>query len=942
MMKPWTNLASVVYKRTYSRSDKGIPENWPDTVARVIGGNVRGRNVSVQETSRLEYLMLNRKAAPAGRGLWYSGSPGHARLGGVALSNCWGTTAHEWENFVLAQDLLMLGGGVGMSVEHRYVSKLPRVRKDVKIVHRLAKDADFIIPDSREGWCELTRRVLEAFFVTGRSFSFSAICVRPLGDPINGFGGIAAGPGPLVTFVEKLCALLVSREGKSIRPIDAADILCSIGEMVVSGNVRRSAILIQGDGWDKEYLRAKRWDLGDIPTQRAMANFSVVCDDIEDLHPLFWKTYESGEPFGIINRKNIQAYGRMGERRRDSAVICNPCVPAGTEILTSLGYMAIDKLIGQTVSVWNGREFSDVQPQVTGTDQPLVRVTLSSGQELLCTPAHRFFIQDDYRSVPRFVQAHELEKGTKLAKHAYPVLRMGEHVEAPVAYLQGFHAGDGMDGYDHTTLYGTAKIACATRMAGHLGAYSEAQDRSYFRYHVEMQPKTFVPFSWDLASKLEWFAGLLDSDGTELKEGGSQIGSVERDFLLQIQKLLTTMSVSSKIAIMTPAGMRPLPDGKGGSKLYPCQTSWRLLINAVQMQDLLKLGLSCSRLKFNKSPQRDASRFVTVLSVEDAGRAETVYCFKEKRRGMGCFEGIVTGQCAEAVLEDGEPCNLQEIALPNLDSVEEFEEAARLMHRYGKRVTMEKYHHDKVQEVIDRNRRIGTGITGCLEAPQFFNPEVLDRVYAAIQDENRTYSVELGIPESIRTTVIKPSGTVSKLLDVRGEGLHPGFSRYMIQRIRFAANDALIPKLRAAGHHIEPVVRFDGTLDRSTLVVDFYIETPAQLPCADEGWDTWKQLDTLLLAQRHWADQAVSVTIYYRKEDLPRLKTWLAENLQNLKTISFLCHNDHGFKQAPKEAITKEQYETLSADLRPVDVDDDAGGGDLLGTECEGGACPIR
>jgi hypothetical protein len=73
----------------------------------------------------------------------------------------------------------MLGGGVGMSVEHRFVSKLPRLKKGVDIISKDTKDADFIVPDSREGWNELTRRVLEAYFVSRMSFSYSTVCVRP-------------------------------------------------------------------------------------------------------------------------------------------------------------------------------------------------------------------------------------------------------------------------------------------------------------------------------------------------------------------------------------------------------------------------------------------------------------------------------------------------------------------------------------------------------------------------------------------------------------------------------------------------------------------------------------------------------------------------------------------------------------------------------------------
>jgi ribonucleoside-triphosphate reductase len=631
-MKPWSNLAKVVYKRTYARKDTGKVEDWNETVARVVNGNLRivrekfnadaARRAIDVESDKLIGFMNQRKTGPAGRGYWFSGAPAHERIGGVALNNCWFVTAEEWETFVIAMDLLMLGGGVGLSVEHRYTSKLPRIKKDVQIVHKATKDADYIVPDSREGWCELFRRVLESYFVTGKSFTYSTVCIRGYGESIAGFGGTASGPIPLIAFIEKVGKLLGTRAGKAMRPLDAADLICATGEMVVAGNVRRSAIIILGDAWDKDYLKAKRWDLGPIPSFRSTANYSVVCDDIEDLHPLFWKTYEQGEPFGIINRTNIQRYGRMGEERKDSAVGVNPC--------------------------------------------------------------------------------------------------------------------------------------------------------------------------------------------------------------------------------------------------------------------------------------------------------------------------------AEATLEPFEPCNLAEQALANITDAKEFIETSRLAFRYAKRVTLEHYHHEQVQRVIERNRRVGVGITGCLERPDLFNPEVLNDAYNAIQAEDERYSKELNVPRSIRTTVIKPSGTMSKVLDCRGEGVHAAFSRYMIQRVRFSSNDPLIPLLKEAGHYMEPELKLDGTVDHGTLVVDFYLEAPEGMPCADEGFDTWRQLDTLLMAQRYWADQAVSVTVYYRKSEIEEIKTWLGNNLKYLKTISFLCHNDHGFKQAPKEAITEEQYRKLSAKVKNLDASEIVGDSEVEGMECEGGVCPRK
>lgn len=636
-MKEWSNLAKIVMRRTYARKDNpltgelGNPdvhgdryyplENWDQIIERQVMGNVKGRNVSETEIKELLRLGKERKAIPAGRGLWFSGTVAHSRIGGVALNNCWFATASHWNNFVIVADLLMLGGGVGASVEHKFVSKLPKVKKGVVITHQPGYGAGFIVPDTREGWCELMYRVFESYFVTGKSFTYSTSVLRGAGQPIKGFGGISSGPIPLIHFVDNINNILGSRAGRHIRPIDAADIITSIGEVVVSGNVRRSAILLLGDCWDKEFLTAKRWDLGQIPAHRSNANYSVTCDDADDLHPLYWKTFEAGEAFGLVNRKAIQKYGRMGELKRDTAEGVNPC--------------------------------------------------------------------------------------------------------------------------------------------------------------------------------------------------------------------------------------------------------------------------------------------------------------------------------GEATLEPFEPCNLQEIILPHISNVEEFISAAVLMHRYGKRVTLEKYHHPEIQEVIERNRRVGTSITGCLSSP-LFTAENLDRAYAAIQAENIRYSKELGIPPSIRTTTNKPSGTVSKVADMDGyEGIHGAWSRYIIQRVRFASNDPLIPVLKAAGHFMEPVRKLDGTVDYGTQVVDFYVKAPDGAPVTDEGFDTWKQLKVWDVAQKHWSDQSVSVSVYYRREEIPEIKEWVSNNIKNLKTISFMAHSEHGYLQAPKESISKSKFEELSSKIKPINFDDIQGEG-LESQECSDGFCPVK
>jgi adenosylcobalamin-dependent ribonucleoside-triphosphate reductase len=234
-------------------------------------------------------------------------------------------------------DALMLGCGVGVNIQREYVYKLPPVVESYqRPVRRDEAGADFIVPDSREGWVELLRRTLESAFRPDVSsgFTYSTQLVRGKGTPIKSFGGIASGPEDLVWGIGEVGKVLEGRVGKQLRPIDCLDIINIIGAVVVAGNVRRSAIIAIGDHDDIQFLRAKRWDLGGVPNWRAMSNNSVVCNDFGLLPEEFWEGYKgNGEPYGIINLKLARACGRIGETQyKDKKVRgFNPCAEQSLE-----------------------------------------------------------------------------------------------------------------------------------------------------------------------------------------------------------------------------------------------------------------------------------------------------------------------------------------------------------------------------------------------------------------------------------------------------------------------------------------------------------------------------------------------------------------------------------------------------------------------------------
>lgn len=332
---PWGEIGYITFKRTYARrlDENNInspTEEFPDAVARVVAACKEQLNVGFtkKEESELSEILLSLKGSVAGRFWWQLGTETVDRLGLLSLQNCAFTLVDDpIRPFTWCMDALMLGSGVGYNIQKKYVYSLPPVKGKLEIKRVDTDDADFIVPDSREGWVKLLGKVLKAHFYGGKGFTYSTKCIRGYGAPIKGFGGTASGPEELCKGIADIHRIINRRAGDKVRPIDCLDIMNIIGRIVVAGNVRRSAQIAIGDYDDIEYLKAKRWDLGQIPNWRSMSNNSVVCDDTTKLGPDFWDTYEQGEPYGLINLDLARKCGRTGEIEYPDPEVMgfNPC-----------------------------------------------------------------------------------------------------------------------------------------------------------------------------------------------------------------------------------------------------------------------------------------------------------------------------------------------------------------------------------------------------------------------------------------------------------------------------------------------------------------------------------------------------------------------------------------------------------------------------------------
>ena len=624
---PWgfNGMGEIVYRRTYSRDLEalGRKEYWFETIARAINGAQEiGADYTKEEAERLFDYIFNLKGIFAGRALWQLGTPLVRKMSGVSLVNCWMTTISKVEDFQFLMDHLMVGGGVGFSVERAVVHDLPKVREVEGVVHERTNDADFIVPDSRQGWSALLGKVLESYFHTGESFTYSTVLIRGFGAPLKTFGGTASGPEVLIEGIADICKILDERSGKKVRSVDALDICNIIGKIVVAGSARRSAQIAIGDPDDFLYLRAKNWSKGDIPAWRGNSNNSIFADSYDEIIDEFWKGYDgTGEPYGLINRQLIRKTGRTGEKVNDS------------------------KVIG-------------------------------------------------------------------------------------------------------------------------------------------------------------------------------------------------------------------------------------------------------------------------------------------------------TNPCGEIGLEDGEPCNLAEIFLPNIESKEELMDLSRLLYKTQKAITTLSYPYPKSQAVIARNRRLGQGITGWMQSTEEQLSWISD-CYEQLREYDKEWSAEKGINKSIKLTTVKPSGTLSLLAGVT-PGIHPAYSQYYIRRVRMGSSDPLVNYCRDKGYDVQYDVGLDGKENHTVCVVSFPCETPEHAVLAKD-LKAVDQLEWVAKAQAAWADNNVSVTVYYHKEELPEIQEWMKKNYKDrLKSVSFLLHSDHGFALAPYVEISKEEYTRLKGKIKEITFVDEISEYALEDLECEGGACPIR
>ena len=314
-----TDYQAFIHTSRYARwlEDEGRRESWSETVDRYMG-NVVGYDIDHKIYNALREAILSLEVMPSMRAMMTAGAA--LDRDNTAGYNCSYLPVDDPKSFDEAMFILLCGTGVGFSVERQFVSKLP------EIPELFESDTTIVVKDSKEGWAKALRQVI-ALLYSGEIPKWNVSRIRPAGARLKTFGGRASGPAPLVDLFNFVVHVFKEAQGRKLSSIEAHDIMCKIGEVVVVGGVRRSAMISLSNLSDDKMRHAKS---GEFPTHRYLANNSVAYVEKPDSLSFMreWMALvESGSgERGVFNRqasKNQAA--KNGRRDPNYDFGTNPC-----------------------------------------------------------------------------------------------------------------------------------------------------------------------------------------------------------------------------------------------------------------------------------------------------------------------------------------------------------------------------------------------------------------------------------------------------------------------------------------------------------------------------------------------------------------------------------------------------------------------------------------
>jgi ribonucleoside-triphosphate reductase len=1040
----------VTFTRTYARKVSGERvETWEEAIERIVSASERQLHVgfTADEQNEVRRMMLGLKGLPAGRFLWQLGTETVDRLGLLSLQNCAFCVVNApVRPFTWTMDCLMLGSGVGFNIAPEHLNKLPTVWPAQINVTRLdTKDADFIVPDSREGWVKLLGKVLKAHFYSGKSFTYSTTLLRSSGAAIRGFGGSASGPEILCKGMNFINQVLNQRAGRKLRSVDALDIMNIIGMIVVAGNVRRSAQIALSVANDTFFLRAKRWDLGNIPNWRCNSNNSILCNNMDELPAEFWEGYQgNGEPYGLINLPLSRACGRLGEPHYPDPDVegYNPCAEQSLANFETcaLGELVLPRMESKQELfrcaqllyriIKHSLRLPCHHPETQAIVHKNMRMGLGITGYLQATEEQRSWLSDVYNQLRAYDVQYSAEHGWPTSIKLTTVKPSGT-LSLLAGCTAGVHPGYARHYIRRIRFAAESPLVPLCRANGYHVEFVRQFDGSLDHSTVVVSFPYKLPDSAIIASQVtaldqlnfvkrlqtEWSDNSVScclvgdslvhtSTGfkwiKDICNGGHFMGDqfykhkmkvVCHEGNLKSSNLYFLNGEAPTYKIMLSNGTYIEATGEHRVQVINTETrtiEWQKLKDiTLNTYVVSRLGLDiwpAGRVLFLNNVEVDIANTASMYAVNMLSLAQWATGgesrFLERvmtllpREKQDFVLGLLNTEWG-ALGSTGIPRFVseggREVVLIYLASVfyytHELVNTEKCMF-----LLMARYNTALLLQTLWNNLGVVMNIVPCDNDESLFNLEVMgDHMVSLLYSlvfsvsyttfQKRIYNL-LHPGRSFKAFFHEHVGNYPEQREKRltgyvpEMGLRSEFYRFGLPSLR--SHEFKRRMEAACSHH-------DQNLDRQVLaqMCDLRGEEWEDLAARflDPTFMFYRVIDSRVniepvptydisvpLVNSYLIQSGVVShnTVYYRKQELPDIQRWLAENYENnVKTCSFLLHSDHGFDQAPLEEISEEVYNQMVATSSQFVVNDGATAAaavedDVLDVECPGGACPVR
>ena len=965
-------MAEYVFLSKYSqRKENGILENWNETVDRIYGMHeVKLKELGLFNDStekalnKAKEFEYNKVILSSQRGRQFASSNKYSGIlkHEAKMYNCSSTFIDRPKVFSEIMYLLLCGCGVGYSLHKEYIEKLPEVKE-----HTFSSVL-FTIPDSIEGWADAIYHLMNGWF-GGYQVNFNYSEIRPEGSLIDG-KFVAPGAKPLHDAIVKINKIMQGAIGRKLQSIEIHDICCHIASSVVSGGVRRSAMIAMFDRDDELMLKCKTGNWWEENPQRAFANNSILASQDENIsYEEIKKTLSVVRQFGEPGFINVPSYD----------YVVNPCFTGDTIVAVANGEngVSIKELAERkewvpmyykkhtgSVGITEGFAFCTGKKRV-------IELRLSDGSVIHCTPNHRIMMKNgNYVNAENSVGKILSKFYTSNAVKYRTINSFKNGYSRQYRMIWEYYNGEKPLGYDidHIDNSGgdfiqNLQLLDKTSHNSKSGLEKMGNNNPVYR----IKRKSINDYNLSCSTSLENNGRFNGLSNEELIKIGKKVVKMGLPLTFSTCKSMDSRWPSSfsknrfggkfsefvKYVLGEKNYERKIENRKQ-IKINPCN-KYKHLVQDVKVVSISEIGFE---YVYDICVRADEHNFAIITKTCDDDYQNCSGVFVHNCGEIVMKPTIDIRENGKLVHETGFAfCNLVEINNKAIKDKEMFYEAcesASFIATVQSLYIDFKYLGRASKLIAKRDRAIGVSITGFYENNNL-NKDVLEVGAKLVTIKNGMWATLFGISRSACCTTVKPSGNASCILGLTCSGIHPAHDHKYLRRIRIKTYSPEYVALKDT-----PMVKY---LRGDEAVITFPIESGGSVKTKDEVFAV-EHLKDIAMVKHFWINKGsvvkhmsnnVSSTVEVKENEWDEVAAVYYMNRHLFTGVTFLpSFGDAVYDNAPFQRLSnkelRKEYEEIEKYIKENDVDfnsimsnrDNLYSGDMAAQGCAGGACELK